>query len=101
MSDGGRHAAMVVCSVTRRTWSWVRGRSVRRWRVMYCAWGLSDWRLCHLRLLQQVLRHERRREDVLLIMGELRRVWVLLGIRAGNGLIQSTPHGYMVGEVGC
>ena len=34
-------------------------------------------------------------------MGELRRVRVLLCVGVGDGLVKSTPHGYMVGEVGC
>ena len=43
--------------------------------------------------------HERRWVHAL-IVGELRGIGVLLGVRVSDGLIECTPHGYMVREIG-
>ena len=63
-------------------------------------WRLSDGRLHDLGLLLEVLCDERRWEHALLVVGKLRGIGVLLGVRVGDGLIESAPHRNMVGEVG-
>ena len=68
---------------------------------MGCTRRLGDRRPCHLRLLLEVLSHERRWEHALLVVCKLRGIGVLLGIRVGDSLIECTSHCHMVGEIGC
>ena len=50
-------------------------------------------------LWRHVLVHKRRWIHAL-VVGELRSVGILLGVRVSDGLIECTPHGYMVRQVG-
>ena len=101
MCNGGGHASMmmirtIACRARRR----VRSGAIGGWRVVGRAGRLSDRRLGHLGLLLEVLGDERRREHVLLVVGELGSIGVLLSIRVGDGLIECTSHRHVVGEIG-